>query len=133
MNNDLNYVPSLRKEKNTYSCDPICSNVCVFNGEKSDNCQFSLKKMTTFNPNNYIIKKIKLGKCWVYVLYLCCKKRNNINNVLLEEAMRIITEHLDIINVFKKIYINETTEKFEVKNMSNECKNQLRDLPDFYH
>ena len=48
--------------------------------------------------------------------------------MLLEEAMKIITEHLDVINVFKKIYKDETTEKFEVIKMSSKCRNQLNEL-----
>ena len=120
-NNNIKYAPFCKKEI-VYSPSEISSN--VYNNVKNDKNQLDEKK-----DNNFIIDKIKLGKCWIYVLFICNNKRNNINNILLEEAMKIITENLDIINMFKKIYKSDEMEKLEIIQMSDNCKSQLRELP----
>ena len=132
--NEINYVPSsnVENKENICSREGICYNDYIISSrEKNDNNQFYGKKTT--RENNYVIDKIRLEKCWVYVFFFCVRKRNNINNILLEEAMRIITEHLDIINVFKRIYKNEEIEKLEVIKMSDKCKNQIEELAASYH
>ena len=53
-----------------------------------------------------IIKKIKTSKMCIYLCFLCVRKRKNIQNILLDEGMKVITEKLDIMNLFKNLYRN---------------------------
>jgi len=52
------------------------------------------------------------------------------NNTLLDEGMRLIVEQLDVLNIFRKLYIEAKREK-ELKEksvkveMSDECKKNL--------
>ena len=128
--NDINFIPSSKKE-NVYLNYRISSN--VYDCNKQKNSSNEINDINKTKNNNYIIDKIKLGKCWVYVLFLCCKKRKDVNNILFDEAMRIISENLDIINVFKKIYKKDVMEKFEVIEMSDKCRDRLRELSGIYH
>ena len=61
------------------------------------------------------------------------RKRKNIQNILLDEGMKIIIEKLDIINLFKKLYRDEKIQskietKEEIIEMSEDCKKNLHDL-----
>ena len=78
-----------------------------------------------------IIQKIIINKFYLYLCFICIKKRKNIQNILLDEGMKVIKEKLDIINIFKNLCrdelyqekekINET----EIIEMSDSCKNNL--------
>ena len=82
------------------------------------------------SENMTIIHKIENNKFCTYFCFLCVRKRKNIQNVLLDEGMKIITEKLDLMNIFKKIYRDEKLqEKENISNviieMSEECKKNL--------
>ena len=67
---------------------------------------------------------------WTICCFWCYRKKKNVNRVLFEEASRIITENLDIINIFNHLYINELMqEKLRIEEkdieMSENCKNYL--------
>ena len=78
-----------------------------------------------------IIQKIIINKFYLYLCFICIRKRKNIQNILLDEGMKVIKEKLDIINIFKNLCrdelyqekekINET----EIIEMSDSCKNNL--------
>ena len=76
---------------------------------------------------NYITK-IKLNKCCIYFFFLCAKRRKNAQNILINEGMSVITQNLDILNIFNKIYREGKIEDI-IKNrtlkMSDECVNRL--------
>ena len=79
------------------------------------------------------IKRIRINKCYAFLCFLFARKRKNIQNILLDEGMKIITEKLDIINVFKKIYRDEKLQtkietNEEIIEMSENCKKNLHDL-----
>ena len=79
--------------------------------------------------NCLIVEKIKINKCCLYFCFLCVRKRKNIENILLDEGMRIITEKLDIINIFKKLCkddIDLSEEK--IIKMSGSCIKKLREI-----
>ena len=83
------------------------------------------------NEKKRIIKKVKVNKPCTYLCFLCVRKRKNVQNVLLDEGMKVITEKLDIMNLFKKLYIDEIIqEKVKIKDvkieMSEECKENLQ-------
>ena len=86
-----------------------------------------------FQQNSKIIKKIDTNVFCTYFCFCCVRKRQNFGNALLDEAMGIITDKLDIYNMFRNFYyIDEMKAKanYEYKEfeMSNECKDKLKDV-----
>ena len=82
---------------------------------------------------NRIIKKIDTNIFCTYFCFCCVRKRQNFGNALLDEAMGIITDKLDIFNMFRNFYyIDEMKAKtnYEYKEfeMSSECKDKLKDV-----
>ena len=78
-----------------------------------------------------IIKKIKTNLFCTYFCFCIVRKRENFGNALLDEAMNIITDKLDIYNMFRNFYfIDELKKKsnYEYKEfeMSDECKSKLK-------
>jgi len=85
------------------------------------------------NEKRGIIKKIQVNRFCTYLCFLCARKRKNIQNVLLDEGMKIIIEKLDIMNLFKKIYRDEKLQEKlddndEYIEMTDECKTKLHDI-----
>lgn len=91
------------------------------------------------NENNNaqkIMDKIKLNKACIYCCFLCVRKRKNIENILLDEGINIISKKLDLINIFHKISRIDNIENIQEKvgennifsSMSNECKENLLSL-----
>ena len=80
--------------------------------------------------NKRIINKIKM-KCYCVYFWFCfARKKKNIQNLLIDEGMKVIIEKLDIINIFKKIYSTEYIEKaLKIKGnmfeMSDICKKEI--------
>ena len=82
---------------------------------------------------NFKIDKIKINKAYMYICFLCVRKRQNIENVLLDEGKRLIVENLDIINIFKRLYKDkekekDITTKDQIIKMSDICKNRLEKI-----
>ena len=78
-----------------------------------------------------IINKINTNLLCIYFCFCFVRKRENFGNALLDEAMNIITEKLDIYNMFRNFYyIDELKKKsnYEYKyfEMSDECKSNLK-------
>ena len=106
------------------------------------NNQFNIKDFAP-NPNNInhqeengqknqkIINKIKYNRACIYLCFFFTRNRKNIQNILLDEGMNIISEKMDIFNMFKKIYKDEELQE-KIKNtnieMSDECKLKLQSL-----
>ena len=82
--------------------------------------------------NRKIITKIKMTRACIYLCFCFTRKRKIIQNVLLDEGMNIISEKLDIFNIFDKIYrdelIHEKYMKHEIIEMSDECKLNLKHI-----
>jgi hypothetical protein len=80
--------------------------------------------------NKRIINKIKM-KCYCVYFWFCfARKKKNIQNILIDEGMKIIVEKLDIINIIKKIYSTEYIEKAlkiegNMFEMSDICKKKI--------
>ena len=78
-----------------------------------------------------LIDKIVISKFSIFLCLPCMRKRKNLNNYLLDEALKIIVEKLDILNIFRKLYRDEKIqEKFKVENiidMSDECKQKINE------
>lgn len=80
-----------------------------------------------------IINKIETNIFCTYFCFCFVRKRDNFGNALLDEAMNIITEKLDIYNMFRNFYfIDElkTNWNYEYKDfeMSDECKSKLKEV-----
>ena len=105
------------------------SNECIkINKDKEIN--INLEKV---NENRRIIKKIRINRIYTYFCFLCARKSKSIQNLLLNEGMKLIIGKLDILNLFKNIYkIESIKENFknkdEIIEMSDECKNNLKDI-----
>ena len=78
-----------------------------------------------------IITHIKVNKCCICFFFLCAKRRKNVQNILINEGMTVITQNLDVVNIFNKIYRDGKIEDI-IKNhtlkMSDECVNKLLKL-----
>ena len=67
---------------------------------------------------------------WLIWCFWCTRKKKNVNKVLFEEGSKILTERLDILNIFKQLYINGLIqEKLGIEaremEMSENCKKYL--------
>ena len=90
-----------------------------------------------------IINKIKMNLLCIYFCFCIVRKRENLGNAVLDEAMNIITDKLDIYNMFRNFYfIDEFKENnnYEYKDfeMSDECKSKLKKvsnkfMENYYH
>jgi len=94
------------------------------------NCLNPMKESNNKTKKN-IINKVKIGKFCTWFCFLCARKTNNMQNILLDEGMRIIAEKLDILFLFRKMYrIDKFQEQIEYKdeiiNMSEKCKNKIQ-------
>ena len=82
------------------------------------------------NENSNIIDKFNFTKVDKYLCFICIRKRTNMPNILIDEGMRLISECLDIINIFKRAHLeNQLLEKIdneEYIQMSDECKKSLK-------
>ena len=79
-----------------------------------------------------IINKIKMTRACIYCCFCCARKRNIVQNALLDEGVRIIIDKLDIFNIFDKLYrdeiIHEKLVKHEVIEMTDKCQAKLRTI-----
>ena len=89
-----------------------------------------VNKETQSNKNNrQIVDRIKMNCCCIYFWFCFARKKNNIQNVLMDEGMDLIVETLDIMNVFKKIYnLNNMEETLKDNYMTEKCKMKIESL-----
>ena len=82
---------------------------------------------------NKYIKKLNTNIFCTYFCFCCSRKRENFGNVLLDEAMYIITEKLDIYNIFRNMYYvddvkKKTNYEYEDFEITEECKEKLKKI-----
>ena len=82
------------------------------------------KKCEGKNSNN-IIKKIKFNSitvCFSYYFY--CKRKKYLENILIDEGMKLVVEILDIQYLFRKLNKNDITQENDNQliEMSDDCK-----------
>ena len=79
-----------------------------------------------------IISKIKMTRAYIYLCFCCARRRKIIQNVLIDEGINVISNKLDIFNIFDKLYrdekIHEKLWKHEVIEMSDKCKARLLNI-----
>ena len=76
-----------------------------------------------------IISKVRLNRACIYLWFCFVRRGNNINNVLLNEGMDIISRRLDIFNLFEKMNkAEQRNEPLLIKefSMSDDCKRGLK-------
>ena len=84
-------------------------------------------------PRKRILKKLDANIFCTYFCFCCSRKRKNIANTLLDEAMSIITEKLDIYNMFRNMYYIDDLKQlknyeYKDREFSEECKRQLKEI-----
>ena len=91
------------------------------------------EKESNFNKDNNILINIELNQ---FKPKFCYKeKKEHIEKILLDEAMKIILVKLDVQNLFKKIYKEESNteeinSEYEFIEMSGYCKKELAKILD---
>ena len=79
-----------------------------------------------------IINKIKMTRACIYLCFCCTRKRNIIQNILIDEGMSVISEQLDVFNIFDKLYrdekIQEKLTKVKLIEMTEECKVRVKSI-----
>jgi len=111
--NKSNILRNINEEQNNHI------NIANLNNEIIENEQ----------KDRLIVDKIKINKCCIYFCFLCVRKRKNMENILLDEGMRIIIEKLDIINIFKSLCRDDIDVNEEKKiKMSINCIKRLNEI-----
>ena len=86
----------------------------------------------TSSENRNIINKIRYNSLQFSFCFLCIRKFKNTQNALMNEGMKLITEELDIRNLFQNMLrLGKIKEQFKIEDilqMSDECKNKLVDV-----
>ena len=111
------------------------NNIKIFNFNMN-NINYNLGRIENKEidmKNEKLIKKIKLNKLCIYFCFFCVRKRKNIQNILIDEGMQIISEELDLSNIFKKLHKENSNKDNEdntdnIINMSYKCKKNLEKL-----
>ena len=100
---------------------------------------WGLKKKDFVNEmeNNRIINKIKLNNYLIHLCFCFIRKRKNVYNTLLDESMNIISEKLDIFNLFRNMCLQDNINKnigfeYERLKLSDECIKKLENLKYYY-
>jgi hypothetical protein len=111
--------------------------------ENNKGSEFNLEDVKIYNYESPVedkifeqrkmINKIEMNLFCTYFCFCFVRKRENFGNALLDEAMNIIIEKLDIYNMFRNFYfIDElkTNWNYEYKDfeMSDECKSKLKEV-----
>jgi hypothetical protein len=107
-------------------------NLPLFNFSNKKNNE--LKKFnnicSTKNENKiYIINNIHFNRLYICMFFCFIRKRKNLQNILLNEGMRIIMEKMDILYLFKRIMNKEKEpQKIEILKMSDKCKAKIKSI-----
>ena len=105
------------------------NNQLTNNADNKENIYYIDNQKENQQQKRIVINKIKISRCCVYLCFCFTRKRNIIQNILLDEGLKIINEKLDIFNIFDKMYTSEIIHEKLIKpktlEMSDECKIKL--------
>ena len=94
--------------------------------EKSIDLSCQNKETNKDCENKNIIDKVNFSKVDKFVCFFCIRKRTNLQNILIDEGMELVSEYLDVINIFKRAHLeNKLLGKIDNEDfieMSDECK-----------
>ena len=125
--NEINSFESNSLRNNLKTCTMKESKISI--NLKNINQRDLFKK----KENNQVVNSVELNNYLIHLCFCFVRKRKNKNNVFLDEAMSIISEKLDILNLFRNICLQENAQRklgyeHEMIKMSEECIKSLRDL-----
>ena len=138
--NKFEYIKNKKKlsEKNLINENDIKShdksdiNIFNFNMSFKNYNKENDKNKETIKGKRKIIRKIKINKGYVYFCFCCVRKRKNLQNILLDEGMKLIIEKLDLLNLFRTLYREEINNNNfvneEFVNMSDNCKKKIEQI-----
>ena len=97
------------------------------------NMKRRLSRKFTKENNKTFINYVTMNNFFVHFGFCCVRKKKNMQNILMDESMNLVTEKLDIINIFRTLCLNEEIQyKYEfnidIIHMSDECINALKDI-----
>ena len=108
------------------------------NNGKNDKSDINLFNIMNYTEDNKdykgtkkysLIKRLKINGLCIYFCFFIARRRRNVQNILLDEGIRLIVEQLDLVNIFKKLYsediVKERMNNNTIITMSNNCKNKL--------
>ena len=133
------YYSALRKHENNKVKDKSIDNISkLFDKSDINIFNFNMNNMNynendeTVKENRRIVSNIKLNRACIYFCFFYVKKRKNVQNILLNEGMKLIIEKLDLLNLFRTLYRDEKIHDY-VKNgetikMSENCKKNLEQM-----
>ena len=114
----------------------------LFSSRRRNMTNSHVKSKFNLNKNNlsqedkkaeeHIMDKIKMTRACIYCCFCFTRKRKIIQNILLDEGMNIISEKLDIFNIFKQLYKsefnikNDKTKQANIIEMSDNCIYKLK-------
>ena len=124
LKNEKNNNDSKLNDKSDINKFNFNMNNMNYNEQKEDYKTIGVK-------NGKIIKKIKINSLCVYFCCFCyVRKRKNLQNILLDEGIKIIVEKL--VNIFKKLYKEEKNQERIIKDdeikMSHNCQFNLQKI-----
>lgn len=97
------------------------------------NMKRRLSRKFSKENNKSFINHVDMNNFCVHFGFCCMRKKKNLQNILMDEAMNLITEKLDIINIFRTMCLNEEIQfKYEfnidIIQMSEDCVNALKNI-----
>ena len=97
------------------------------------NMKRRLSRKFSKENNKSFINHVNMNYFCVHFGFCCVRSKKNMQNILMDEAMNLVTEKLDIINIFRTMCLNEEIQfKYEfnidIIQMSEECVNALKDI-----
>ena len=127
---DYENIDSINKKNDDFQKDDNNENIKnEFDLSKMKNAEKKEKESKIKNKRK--INKILPNKLQCFLCYIFNKKKN-LNYLLFDEAIKIITEKLDIFNIFKKIYKAEKIKFKYLKDIhikiSDKCKKIMKDI-----
>jgi hypothetical protein len=140
-----NYFPDNKNNKNNFNDSESKNKNLLISKKKNikidNHINYNDANILTNNSDNSeenerrkgnIISQIKVNKACLYLCFCCIRRRKTIHNFLLDEGMNIISEKIDIFNIFDKMYKDEEIREKVLLNkiieMSDDCKLKLKSL-----
>ena len=117
-NNDLNSL-NLSSSK---------SKACIPDVELEKKINNDFSKIDSSSEEK-TVTKVRMNRACIYLWFCFVRRRKIIENYLLNEGMDIISQRLDIFNIFEKVYKAEQRNEpltNKIFSMSNECKKGIK-------
>ena len=97
------------------------------------NMKRRLSRKFSKENNKSFINHVDMNNFCVHFEFCCMRRKKNLQNILMDEAMNLVTEKLDIINIFRTMCLNEEIQfKYEfnidIIQMSEDCVNALKNI-----